>query len=157
MSPIHHSDQMAPYFDQSAKPPKARQVTPIVALTMVLIVPARIANRTMFSSRSKTSPPRAKRLTRYAPTAPSRVLPVAMPREVAALPAVVRFTMNAARRIAGQTRYPMTRNAASAMPAGGHTTVALGLTFASLSPSLPPTTYAAATATTAARVLNDRD
>jgi hypothetical protein len=48
-----------------------------------------------------------------------------MAMDVSAEPAVVRLTRKAARRIAGQTRLPKSRNAVSAMPAGIQTGLAL--------------------------------
>src|SRR2546423_6162598 len=64
-----------------------------------------------------------------------------MPTDVASEPTVVRLTRNAPSRIAGHTSYPSVRNAASVMPVGAHTPVALACTKASRSPSLPATTY----------------
>ena len=67
----------------------------------------------------------------------SRVLPVAMPSDEATDPAVVTFTRNAPRKIAGHTGNPYSRRAASAMPVGGHTAVALAWTNASDRPIFP--------------------
>ncbi len=53
------------------------------------------------------------------------VFPVAMPSDGSSAPVVVRFARNAAPRMAGQTRYPNSTNAASAMPAGGQIVVTL--------------------------------
>jgi hypothetical protein len=60
-----------------------------------------------------------------------------MPIEVATEPAVVTFTRNAPTRMAGHARDPSTRNAANAMPVGGHTGEAFAWTNARLSPNLP--------------------
>ena len=49
------------------------------------------------------------------------MLPAAMPIEVASVPAVVTFTVNAPRKIAGQARSPRIRKAARERPAAGHT------------------------------------
>ena len=62
-----------------------------------------------------------------------------MPIEVATEPAVVMFTRKAPTRMAGQARDPSSRNAAKAMPLGGHTGEALALTNARLRPNLPAT------------------
>src|SRR2546422_8250995 len=51
-----------------------------------------------------------------------------MPRDVATVPAVVIFARYAPAKMPGQTRYPNTRNAARAIPVGGHTAVALACT-----------------------------
>src|SRR5450755_5094125 len=67
-----------------------------------------------------------------------------MPTEDGTAPVVDRLTRKAPSRIPGQTRYPRTRNAARAMPAGGHTAVALALTNASVNPGLPARKYTAA-------------
>ena len=56
---------------------------------------------------------------------PAAVLPAAMASEVVIAPDVVTLTRNAAAKIAGHTPCPSNRNAASAMPAGGHTGLAL--------------------------------
>jgi hypothetical protein len=111
-------------------------VTPRVALTVVLAMPARAANLKTSCALSKARSPLASRRTSHAPTTPSSVFPVAMPKEVKAEPAVVMFTRKALARTPGQTRRPKTRKAASAMPVGGHTGVALTWRNASLSPSL---------------------
>jgi hypothetical protein len=49
-----------------------------------------------------------------------------MSKEVFAVPAVVRFTRKAPAKMNGQTPYPIRSNAASAIPVGGHSSVALG-------------------------------
>src|SRR5215469_14331167 len=73
-----------------------------------------------------------------------------MPIDVANEPVVVTFTRNAAAKMAGQTRIPRTRSATRAIPVGGQTAVALGLTSASFKPSLPATKYRSAALTTTA-------
>ena len=50
---------------------------------------------------------------------------------------------NAAKKMTTATRYPSMRSAASAMPEGAHTAVALGWTMARLRPILAVTTYRA--------------
>jgi hypothetical protein len=64
------------------------------------------------------------------------MFPVAMPKDVKAEPAVVRFARKAPAKTPGQTRRPKARKAASAIPVGGQTGVALTWRNASLSPSL---------------------
>ena len=125
---------------QRAYPLAASVVTPTVALTVVLMMAATSANLNTSGARSMALRPPAKRLTRYAPTMPSRVLPMPRPIEVRTVPAVVTLTRNAPMRIAGHTRMPKIRNAAMAMPVGGQTAVALACTNASRRPSLPATT-----------------
>jgi hypothetical protein len=68
---------------------------------------------------------------------PSRVFPMAIPREVAAEPAVVKFTRNAPSRIPGQIWYPMSSRAVSATPVGSRTAVTLGCMKASVSEAFP--------------------
>jgi hypothetical protein len=63
-SPNHHVRQIEPYAAQSANPPKDRDVTPIVALIVVLSIPSRNANLKMSCALSKACGPRAKRRTR---------------------------------------------------------------------------------------------
>ncbi len=53
------------------------------------------------------------------------MLPAAMASEAGTEAAVVTLTRNAATKMAGHAPGPSTRNAASAMPAGGHTGLAL--------------------------------
>src|SRR5207249_9969617 len=143
-SPSHQVSQIAPTSDQLADPVSARLVTPTVALTAVLATAARSANLMTSSGRSKARRPFAKRFTSAAATSPSSVFPVAMPSDESASPAVVRFTRNAPSRMPGQTRYPRSRNAAIAIPVGGQIAVALTWTKARVRPSLPATTYTAA-------------
>ncbi len=64
------------------------------------------------------------------------MLPAAIPSDVAAEPAVVMFATKAPMKTAGHSRGPRRRSAARAMPAGGHTAVALACTKASVRPSL---------------------
>src|SRR5262245_66671116 len=116
-----------------------RLVTPIVALKVVEKSPASTTNLKTSGARSKARRPFANSLTRSAPTRPSRVLHTAKPTEVKTEPAVVTFTRKAATNTAGQTRGPSSRNAARAMPVGGHTGEALAWTTARLRPNLPAT------------------
>src|SRR5260370_28656650 len=118
-SPSHQVHQIGPYIVHSANPLNARLVTPIVALTAVLTIPARKPNLKTSCALSKECGPPAKRVTRYQPTTPSRVFPTAMPIEVATDPAVATLTRNAPVRIADQTRYPRIRKAARSIPLHG--------------------------------------
>src|SRR5712692_530320 len=131
---------MTPYCFHGAKPPSARLVTPKVAATAVLRIPAYKAKRKMSQLFSNTLGPLAKRITRKEPSRASRVLPVAMPTEVRTEPAVVTLTRNAPIKMAGQKRRPRAINVATAMPVGGHTGVALGWTEAKRRLSLAATT-----------------
>jgi hypothetical protein len=101
-----------------------RLATPIVALATAPGTTATV-NMKMSRVRSKAYRPWAKRLTSQVLKSPSSVLPAAMPIEVATDPAVVTLTRNAPRATAGHTRVPNRRKAASAIPLGGHTAVAL--------------------------------
>src|SRR5216684_947065 len=56
-SPSHHVLQMVPYFVHSANPDKASVVTPMVALKVVLTIPAKNAN--LNTSRALSTPGRA--------------------------------------------------------------------------------------------------
>jgi len=58
----------------------------------------------MSGARLKALRPFANRVTSQAPRSPSSVFPLAMASDVHTEPAVVAFTRNAPRRIAGQTR-----------------------------------------------------
>src|SRR4030095_14512404 len=136
-SPSHHVNQIAPKSRQLAEPLSVRLVTPIVALTVVRNSAASTTNLKTSRARSKTLRPFANSLTRSAPRRPSIVLPMAMPIEVAIAPLVVTLTRNAPTRMAGHTRGPSTRKAASAIPVGGHTGETLAWTNARVSPNLP--------------------
>src|SRR6266436_2389447 len=63
-SPSHQVDQIGPYIVHSANPHRARLVTPIVALTAVLTIPARKPNLKTSCALSKECGPPAKRVTR---------------------------------------------------------------------------------------------
>src|SRR2546426_5343183 len=119
----------------------------MVALTVVLTRAARPVNLKTSAARSKAALPRANRVTRALPAAASRLFPTAIPSAVAIDPAVVRLTRNAATKMAGHTPGPSRRKAASAIPVGAHTAVALGCTTASLKPSLPAAKYTPARTT----------
>ena len=74
---------------------------------------------------------------RYAARIASKVLPVAMKREVTTVPAVNTLTTKAPIKIAGINRNPKINNAAMAIPVGAQIALALGLTKARERPSLP--------------------
>lgn len=74
--------------------------------------------------------PSAKRRTSAAPASASAALPAAIPSEVAMDPAVVTLATNAPRKIAGHHRCPPSTSAASAIPVGGQSGVALAWTTA---------------------------
>jgi hypothetical protein len=121
---------MRPNLFHAAKPPSERLVTPKVAATALLRIPAQSANRRISQVLSKTRRPFAKRVTKYDARTASRVFPIAIPREVSAEPAVVRFTRKAPAKMAGQKPDPKVSSAVIAMPVGGHTGDALGCTEA---------------------------
>ena len=102
MSPSHQVSQMGPKLDQRASPPRARLVTPNVALIAVLTTPASRTKRNVSIARSNAARPFAKRRTRYAPTSASSVFPAATPRHVATEPDVVMLATNAPMATAGQ-------------------------------------------------------
>jgi hypothetical protein len=97
----------------------------MVALTAVLRKPASTAKRKMYRTRSSAFRPPANRFTRTAPSTASSVLPSAMASDVATEPAVLILMRKAPTKITGQRPTPLIRKAASAMPAGGQTGVAL--------------------------------
>src|SRR5207244_13024364 len=134
--PIHHDGQIATELAQAANPSNTRLVTPKGGPITELTTAAR-ANLTTPCRRSKTVVQPANRFTSQAPHTASSVLPLAMASDVATSPAAVTFTRNAPTKIAGQARQPSTSNAASAIPAGGHTGDALACKDASINPNLP--------------------
>jgi len=104
----------------------ARLVTPIVALIVVLSK-RRNGRRTAqaFGARERRSVRRRNRLTRYAPVRGSSVLPIAYSRGGRERSIVGRAEEKRAEKHAGPCARPSTRRAASAIPAGGQTAVAL--------------------------------
>src|SRR5258705_5987114 len=102
-SPSHHVSHTRGASSVDTRPPNASEVTPIDAATVVLTIAASSVNRMMSRTRSNTRPPRAKRLTRYAASSPSIVLPTAMPSDGKTAPVVEIFAKNAPAKIAGQT------------------------------------------------------
>ena len=62
--------------------------------------------------------------------------------DVHTTPVVVTLTMNAPRRMTGQTSRPKITTAESAIPAGGQKALALGLKNANWSANRPAATYA---------------
>src|SRR5262249_56342239 len=130
----HHVVQASPKSRHGRKPPSASDVTPIVALSIVHNRPANAANVNTSRGRSKNRWLEAKRRTSHAPATASSVLPVAIPNDVARLPAVDAFAANAPSQIPSHARGPNKSSAASAMPVGGHTGDALACTNARLRP-----------------------
>src|SRR2546428_12707233 len=106
----------------------------------------------MFCAWSNASRPPANLLTREAPSRASSVFPAATPSEVRGVPAVVRLARNAPRSTPGQTRVPMSKRAARAIPVGGQTAVALAFRNARVRPSLAAVKYNAARPAIAATV-----
>ncbi len=155
-SPSHQVSQISEVPAGRASPPRIRTPTPIVALTAVASRPASPAKRKMFLGESRTRPSETKRRTSHAPSRASVVLPIAIPAEVSGLPVVVRLTRNAAIPMPGHTRGPKIRHAASAIPVGGQTAVALGFTCARPNPSRPARKYATAMAAIPTGVRNVR-
>jgi hypothetical protein len=98
MSPSHHVSQMLPNRSQLDVPPSTRLKPPTVALSAVLTTPASAANRNASMPVKNAERPPANRLTSHAPASASSVLPVAIPRQVAADPEVVMFATNARAR-----------------------------------------------------------
>src|SRR6266550_666595 len=134
-SPSHHVNQMRPYSGHGANPAHDKLVTPTVALIAVLAKAARTTNRARPLPRCNAERPPANRFTRYAPVSTSSVLPAAIATDVKSDPAVVSFTRSAPRKMPRHARGPKIRMAASAMPVGGQTAVALAFTNASARPS----------------------
>src|SRR5215472_4894592 len=81
-------------------------------------------------------------LTSDAVNTPSSVFPTAIAMEVAIDPNVIALARNAPPAMAGQTRFPHSRQNASANPLGGQTGLALGCTEATASPNLADRRYA---------------
>lgn len=134
-SPNHQVSHTRPYACPSANPNSDSVVTPIVAATLVLTKPANRTKSRMPRPCSKAERPPANRFNRYPPMRASSVFPQAISNEVSVVPAVVRFVTKAPKKLAGQIRGPRIRAAASAMPVGGQTAVALALTDARAGPA----------------------
>jgi hypothetical protein len=80
-------------------------------------------------------------LTSDAVTTPSRVFPMAIAMEVAIDPNVIALARKAPLAMAGQTRFPHSRQDASASPLGGQIGLALGCSDATASPNLANRRY----------------
>ena len=143
-SPRNHTPHRDPNRSQGCIPVKHRLVTPIVELTIVLTIAPKKIRPKKSRNRSREGRNPITRLSRYAPTSASSVLPVAMPRDVTGPVFVVRFTINAPSVMAGQMRYPSKSTALNAIPVGGQTTVTCSATNASLNPIFALATYTAA-------------
>src|SRR6267142_394977 len=126
MSPSHQCSQIVENSSHSAKPPRLKLVTPMVAATAVLRIPANRMNLSRLFVCSKAFAPLANRETNAAPKSASSVLPAAMLSAVANDPWALMFTRKAPRNIPGQSQYPHKRIAANAIPLGGQTADALG-------------------------------
>ena len=85
-------------------------------------------------------------LTSDAVSTASRVLPMAIAKEVAIDPNVIASARNAPPAMAGQTRFPHSRQDASANPLGGQIGLALGCREATASPNLANRRYASPSA-----------
>src|SRR5262249_17464564 len=120
----------------SAYPAKARLPTPTVAL---MTVPG--ANVTPEKTATRVGVPKGSScvhhlLTSDAVSTASRVFPKAIAMEVAIDPNVIALARNARPAMAGQTRFPHSRQDASANPLGGQTGLALGCSEATARPNL---------------------
>ena len=147
-SPSHHVSHTGAAVLDVSKPPASRLATPMVALTAALGSAARPTKRTMSRACSKARAPWAQRRARSAPAMAASVLPVAIASEVPSEPVVATLTRNAAMKIAGHMPAPNSRTPASAMPAGGHTGLALALRKAKCcSPAFPTRKYTTASST----------
>ncbi len=128
--------QIGTKFAQAANPATLSVTTPTVALMMVAGPTLMSANFATRAGRRNVSRPPDQRSIKKPPVTASRVLPTAMMAAVSSVPAVVALAAKAPIRIAGQTRKPPSRTAASAKPVGGQIGLALGLMEASRKPNL---------------------
>ncbi len=103
-SPSHQVDQTPANPFQLAKPPRARAVTPTVALIGVQIAQAMMVNLPTPHGVLNASAPPAQALSSQAPLTASRVLPAPIASEVASEPAVAALAAMAPARIAGKMR-----------------------------------------------------
>jgi hypothetical protein len=119
-------------------------VTPMVALSVVLATAASPTRAITSRTRSREVRKPAARSSRQ-PTRASAVLPIAMPAAAPSGIGVVTLAMNAPAATAGHSSVPKTRSAASEMPVGAHTGVALPCATDRERPALADTTYRPAT------------
>lgn len=113
--------------------------SPTVALTVVLMIAP--ATTSAMTSRTRSSPGRNPSLcNRYHPTKASAVLPVAIASAAPAGIGVVTLARSAPRATAGRTSGPIRRMAASEIPVGAHTGVALPWATDKETPTLADTT-----------------
>ena len=139
MSPSHHVRHSDGARAHVVAPPISRLVTPMIALTSVLITAPKTTSAMTSLTRSRRGENPATRRSRYAPVSASSVLPTTMPITVSGGTPVFRLVSSAPSATAGHNRYPPRTNAASAIPVGGQIAVTLRVAKARSRPSLPDT------------------
>src|SRR6201988_3621184 len=134
MSPCHQVSHVATYCVPGMTPARYRLVTPIVALTSVLINATPTSPRAS-TSRSRPSRKPGMRLNAYAPTTASSVLPSAIPAASGTEAPFQRLATSAPSATPGHKLRPNSSSAARDSPVAGHTNVAKQLTGSSCRPS----------------------
>jgi hypothetical protein len=135
-SPNHHVMKIGTMRPGSAYPARVRLPTPTSAAIGVAHNRPINAKRVTPLAVSNVAVPPDQRLISQAPARLSNVLPSEIAADVATDPAVVALARKAASRMAGQTREPRNKTAASARPVAGQIGVAFGLIEASNKPAL---------------------
>ena len=135
--PATTSAQTIAVLTGDARPVSRNVAVPTVAAMIGATRALTTVNRKMSAPRSNAKRPRAKRVASMAAARHSSVLPVAIATDGTTSCDATRFVRKAPIAAAGQARGPSTSNAATAMPAGGHTAVTLAFTAANESPSVP--------------------
>ncbi len=127
-SPAHHTDHAGMTSSRGMLPERTRAAVPTVALSMVL---TGAATTMATASRTRSISVRNRnRESRVAATRGAIVFPAAVA-AAAGRGSMGAFTRKAARATPGHILRPNTRNATTAMPAGGHSGVTFSLTRAS--------------------------
>jgi hypothetical protein len=139
MSPSHQMPQCCANADRLIAPATSDVKVPTVALTSVLTTAA--PTTSAITSRTRSSAVRnPNRRRSHHPRSASAVFPTAIATAAPAGIDVVRFAISAPANTATHISGPNSRSAASAIPVGGHTGVALPCATDSESPTLAETT-----------------
>ena len=132
-SPVHHTVQALTRLSELIAPETTSVPAPIVALMSMLARAPRktIANASCRRSSCRRKPTLARSM---AATKGASVLPAAVTAAASGPSLIGRFTAKAATAIPGHNDRPNSRNAATAIPVGGHS----GVTFCSTSDRVRP-------------------
>ena len=148
-SPIHHVHQAGPKTAQGRNPRTARLSTPLVAVTVMAIIPPKTCSPSTSRGRPSAQSIFTTRRSRRRPSSGPSVLPTAMPEGVIGHSHGRKLEATEPRKMPGHTRGPNRSSAAIAIPVGGHTAVTCLMLNAIDRPSLAAPKYVTAMTATA--------